>query len=149
MTDRTVSCAYGTTIARVVWGAVLAYAVLLTYLLLAPHPLWLLGYPGRVIETAVDGTLSGYLQHGLAYAVLAWLLVLASRTGRGSWRVACVLLALAHGILAEWLQGFVPGRYSIWPDGLANVVGLAAGWVAASWILRAGRKPFGNLSRDC
>ena len=144
MTDRTFPYADSTAIARAAWGAALAYAVLLTYLLLTPHPLWLLGYTGRVIETTVDGTISGYIQHGLAYAVLAWLLVSASRTASGSWQIACVLLALAHGILAEWLQGFVPARHSIWPDGLANVVGLAAGWVTASWILRTGRKAVGK-----
>ena len=131
MTDRTLSYADRTTIARVAWSAVLVYAFLLTYLLLTPHPLWLLGGSGQVIQEAVDRTISGYIQHGLAYVVLGYLLVRASRTISGSWQILWALAAVGHGIVAEWLQCFVPHRFCDWTDGLANTLGVGLGWLVA------------------
>ena len=133
MTERTFSYADSTTIARAAWAAALAYAVLLTYLLLTPHPLCLLGDTGLVIEKTVDRTISGYIQHGLAYALLGYLLVWASRTTDGSRQLLWVLAAVGHGIVAESLQYFVPHRFADWTDGVANTLGVGLGWVVG-WL---------------
>lgn len=111
--------------------AATAYTVLLTYLLLAPHPLWIFGATGRTVEQAVDSTLCTYAQHGLAYAVLGWMVIWASRRTARSSQVFWVLLTIGHGLLAEWLQQFVPFRYAIWPDALANTLGVCVGVMAA------------------
>ena len=121
---------------RVAWSAVTVYGALLTYFLLAPHPLWMFGLAGHAVEQAVDRTVVGYVQHGLTYALLAWLLVWASRTTSRSPHVAWCLLALGHGIVTEWLQTFIPERCSDWPDGLANTLAVGLGWLSAILILR-------------
>ena len=132
------------TISRTAWTAVLVYAVVLTYLLLTPSPLWFLGVSGQGIEAAVDRTLMGYVQHGLAYSLLACLLVWATRTIMGYWQTVWMLAATAHGIAAEWLQCFVPYRHVHWPDGMANALGVGFGWLCALSILWALRRPFGH-----
>lgn len=119
----------------------LIYTVVLTYLLLRPDPLWLLGASGQDIERTIDRTIAGFVQHVLAYALLACLLAWASRTTCGSLRLSWAVLAIGHGIGAELLQHFIPRRYCDWPDGLANTLGVAFGWLAAVWILRATGKP--------
>jgi VanZ family protein len=128
------------TSARTAWAA-LVYTVALTYVLLTPHPLWFLGGSGETIEKAVDRTLMGYVQHALAYAVLACLLVWASRTMSGYSRAVWMLVAILHGVAAEWLQCFVPHRFGAWTDALANAVGVGLGWLGASLILRVLDRP--------
>lgn len=125
------------TISRTAWFAVLVYAVALTYLLLAPNPLWLLGAPGQDIERTVDRTIAGFAQHVLACAILACLLALASRTTHGARQCSWAALAMAHGAGTELFQYFVPHRYSDWSDGVADALGVAIGWMATAWILRA------------
>ena len=131
-------------ISRAAWTAVLVYAAVLTYLLLTPSPLWFLGGSGQVIEAAVDRTLVGYVQHGLAYSLLACLVVWATRTIMGYWQAVWILGATAHGIAAEWLQCYVPYRDGHWSDGMANALGVGLGWLCASLILRTLRRPLGH-----
>jgi VanZ family protein len=126
---------------RIAWIVAVVYALILTNLVLAPHPLWLFGGLGDDTEQAVDRTISGYVQHGLAYALLAWLLVWASRTHGLRGRLGCAAFAAGHGIVAEWLQHFVPLRYADWRDGLANTLGAALGWLLAVLILRRASTP--------
>ena len=122
---------------RTAWVAVAAYAAMLTYLLLTPHPLWFLGDSGRTIEDVVDRTVWGYAQHALAYSILGCLLVWASRSTSSPRQLLWMLLAMLHGLTAEWLQGFVPHRYADWTDGVANVLGIGLGWLAALLMLAA------------
>ncbi|HUT89218.1 MAG TPA: VanZ family protein [Thermoguttaceae bacterium] len=129
---------------RTAWIAVLVYTVVITYLLLAPHPLWLLGASGQDIERTIDRTIAGFVQHVLAYALLACLLAWASRKAYGTPQFSWAVLAIGHGIGTELLQYFIPPRYCDWPDGLANTLGVAFGWLAAVWILRAAGKPGGE-----
>ncbi|MFH1924586.1 MAG: right-handed parallel beta-helix repeat-containing protein [Planctomycetota bacterium] len=126
---------------RTAWIAAAVYAVVLTYLLLAPHPLWLFGVPGQAVEETIDRSIAGYVQHALAYALLASLLAWACRTESASRQATWALLAVGHGALAECLQSFIPHRYADWPDGLANALGVGVGWLAVSLMLRAGNKP--------
>lgn len=80
--------------------------------------------------------------HAFLYGGLGWLVARAlRRTGRGDRRtlaaafVACVLFAAAD----ELLQAAVPTRAPTAGDWAADVVGLAAGLLAAA--VRAGRRP--------
>ncbi len=115
---------------------------MLTYLLLAPHPLWVFGIYGDVVEESIDRTFTAYLQHGMAYALLAWLLIWASRAKPTSWRVLCALFAVGHAVVVESLQGFMPLRYPCWQDAAANVLGAGAGWLSAVVLFRIlGRAP--------
>ena len=118
------------------WAAVGAYFLLLSYLLLTPHPLWFMGTAGEAAEETVDSTLADYVQHALAYAVLGGLITLAA-VGK-SFRVRCGWLtaAAAHGVLCEVLQQFVPHRHFGAHDALANAVGVMAGWAIAMLLCR-------------
>ena len=136
------------TISRTAWTVVVIYAVVLTYLLLTPSPLWLLGVSGRVIEAAVDRTLAGYVQHGLAYSLLACLLVWATRPIMGCWQAVWMLAATAHGIAAEWLQCFIPYRVGDWADGMSNALGVGLGWLCASLIQVQARGADGGRDRE-
>ena len=129
---------------RAAWIAVLIYTVVFTYLLLAPHPLWLFGTPGRDLERTIDATLAGFVQHMFPYVLLACLLAWASRKTYGSPQFFWAALAIGHGIGTEMLQYLIPHRYCHWPDGLANVLGVSLGWLAAVSILRAAGKPVGD-----
>jgi VanZ family protein len=122
--------------ARVARTAAAAYAVVLTYLLLAPYPLEFLGVSGRAVERTIDQIITACLQHGLAYMVLAWLLMWACRSRHAVWQAACLVFAVGHGLSTEWLQHFIPHRYCEWPDGLANAVGVGLGWLGALLLFR-------------
>jgi VanZ family protein len=132
----------------------LAYAVFLTWLTLAPNPWWLFGVDTRGVERAVDSTLGDWIQHGMAYGLLAVLFALARWPGPvGLWLAA----VMAHALLTEWLQGFVPDRTSDWTDAVANGAGVACGWLivmALSRIMRGrrsigrGRKPAASVDRE-
>jgi len=118
------------------WGAVAVYFLLLSYLLLTPHPLWFMGTAGEAAEETVDSTLADYAQHTLAYAVLGGLITLAT-VGK-SFRLRCGWLAAAaaHGVLCEVLQHFIPHRHFGAHDALANAVGVIAGWGIAMVLCR-------------
>ena len=117
-------------------GAVVAYFLLLSYLLLTPHPLWFMGTAGEAAEETVDSTLADYAQHALAYAVLGGLITLAT-VGK-SFRIRCGWLtaAAAHGVLCEVLQHFIPHRHFGAHDALANAVGVMGGWAMAMLLCR-------------
>jgi hypothetical protein len=73
--------------------------------------------------------------HVLAYAALAllwcwalgaWLRVPVARA------VAACAIASAYGVLDEWHQSFVPGRYASFTDVMIDVAGAVLGiWLAA------------------
>jgi VanZ family protein len=126
------------------WCAVLTYAVLLTYLLLAPDPFWIFGSSSGAVKQVVGRTMTEYAQHVLAYAVFAWLLVWASRHAGRIGPMTCAAFALTHGIATEWLQGFVPYRDPNARDVVANVVGLGLGWGIAALVFGAFDKTTGK-----
>ncbi|TWU12615.1 VanZ like family protein [Symmachiella macrocystis] len=118
------------------WGAVVAYFLLLSYLLLTPHPLWFMGTAGAAAEETVDSTLADYAQHALAYAVLGGLITLATVGKTFRLRCGWLTAAAAHGVLCEILQHFIPHRHFGAHDALANAVGVMGGWAIAMLLCR-------------
>lgn len=121
------SCAFSRTVVSL-------YAVVLTYLLLAPDPLWLFGVWGDDVERAVDRTLTDYLQHGLCYSIFTLLLFWSARsTGAltSSRLTCCAAVAILHGLLTEFLQMFIPQRHFAILDIAANVTGVLVIGLAA------------------
>ncbi len=118
------------------------YALALTYLLLAPDPLWIFGVWGDSVERTVDRTLADYVQHGLCYSIFTLLLLWSARsTGpiTSSKLTCCAVIALTHGLLTEFLQRFVPQRDFSTLDIAANAIGVLMIWfVAAARISWAG-----------
>ncbi len=121
---------------RLWWGAVAAYFLLLSYLLLTPHPLWFMGTAGEAAEETVDSTLADYAQHALAYAVLGGLITLATVGKSLRFRCGWLTAAAAHGVFCEVLQHFIPHRHFGAHDALANAVGVMAGWGFAMLLCR-------------
>lgn len=77
--------------------------------------------------------------HVPVYAALAW----AWHWALGAWRVAsstraigACAIALAYGVLDEWHQSFVPGRYGSFTDVALDVGGVALGLWLAAWANR-------------
>jgi VanZ family protein len=78
--------------------------------------------------------ISDKVDHLAAYACLTFLLPL-------DWSGRVPGLAVAGGAL-ELLQALVPGRQPDWGDAAVNTLGVLAGWLLASALLRmAGRLP--------
>ena len=119
-----------------VWAIVALYVLLLSDLTLTPDPLWFMGSWGDEAEHAVDSTFADYLQHGLAYLLLAVLLVWGTSTTSRPSKATCSLFALTHAMGTEWLQGFIPQRTCDWTDAMANVLGVGVGWFAATLTIR-------------
>jgi VanZ family protein len=102
------------------------YVALLTYLLLTPEPLqFLFGSAAGEIHGAVDSTVSTYVQHTLAYAVLAALLFWTTSVCGGAPMRASVLLGGSHALLTEGLQRFVPRRHGDLWDLASDAAGIA------------------------
>lgn len=117
-----------TRLARIAAGA---FALLLTYLLVAPSPLAIFGDDGANVEESFDRSVSGFLQHLAAYGVFTLLVLLACRTRRG--RTIALLLVAAHAGVTEAVQHFVPLRHTDWADLLANAIGIAVGFL--TWLI--------------
>lgn len=124
---------------RFCWTAAAGYTLLLTDLVAVPDPWWFLGRTGDVAELAVDSTIAGYWQHGIAYFLLGFLLCIATRSGRGPSIVACVLFAVVHGLCFEALQHVIPLRHSDIYDAAANTVGVCCGSLTAQLLLHSGQ----------
>ncbi len=94
---------------------------------------WLSGRPvADEVALLPDWLHSDKLQHGLAYAGLAALLVRAMAGGH--WRgmttrrtMVAVALAIVYGVSDEWHQSFVPERSADAADVLADAIGASVG----------------------
>ena len=75
------------------------------------------------------------LLHVPAYAGLAflWRWSLVRRLRPASAILAALLLAVMYGLVEEWYQSFVPGRYATLTDVLFNSIGAFLGVVAFRW----------------
>jgi hypothetical protein len=114
-----------------------AYWVFVTFLLLTPEPLDVLG-----LDEYAGDLAGGYGRHFLLFAGLGLLGSL------GRWRISTITLGCllgAYGVATEALQGFIPPRtpdlFDVVEDLLGVAVGLAIG-AAVVWLgLKSGRKP--------
>lgn len=140
MTQQIVKASANSRLLQLIRGCAIAYTVFLTYLTLSPNPWWLFGADTKGVEQAVDSTVEDWIQHSVAYGLLAGLVALSRWPGRrGLWLAA----VLSHALLTEWLQGFIPNRTRDWTDELANGLGVACGWLIAVGLLHliSGRRP--------
>lgn len=115
--------------ARCRWGTWGAYVVLLSVLLLRPaseRPPELGPYREWVQKhkQAVTTVL-----HVGCYAVMSILWCWACRRASLATLTSSTLVAAAHGMATEFLQGFVPGRYC---DGLDMLADLGGGLLGAA-----------------
>jgi VanZ family protein len=121
---------------RFLWSVLLVYWILLTNLLLAPRPWWYLGNFESGVQQLVERSLADYIQHLLAFSLLA-VFAWGART---STRRPSVLLLLAglglYAILAELLQLWIPGRTYQWLDMACNLAGIALGWSLSALLAR-------------
>ena len=117
--------------------AFVAYWSFVTFLLLTPHPLEILG-----LHEYAEALAGGYGRHFLLFAGLGLLASL------GRWRISTTTLACllgAYGVATEVLQAFIPPRTPELADAVEDLLGVAAGLAigaAAVWLgLKSGRKP--------
>ena len=77
------------------------------------------------------------LLHIVAYAVLAWLWMWTLEAiNSNSLRVAAAFfVTVAMGMILEWYQTSVPGRYGTLADVILNALGSIAGVIAALFLL--------------
>jgi VanZ family protein len=106
---------------------------------------WLSSLPGTPLPDdpaayALFYWISPSLQNALhvpAYAALAfaWRWALAAWLRPGPARaIGAFAIACAYGVLDEWHQSFVPGRYASLTDIALDVAGAVVGVWLASWI---------------
>lgn len=115
----------GHTIRRLQLLATIVCGIALTYLLLAPSPLSIFGTEGVAAEESVDRSISGFLQHVFAYGVFSWM-VLSVFAVRGEW-LRGFSLVMAHALVTEAAQAFIPSRHADAWDIAANVSGIVLG----------------------
>ncbi|MFG0335620.1 MAG: VanZ family protein [Maioricimonas sp. JB049] len=129
--------------------ASIAYAALLGGLLLTMDPFELVGASGTSLQIASKMTPISMLQHLTVYACFLPLLYAAAWQKHAPLKSA-VAIALSHGMIFEWLQQFVPGRYADWYDVLANAGGVAIGALAVTIFIgsaatdQVDRRPAGD-----
>ena len=115
----------------------LTYVMGLSYLTLAPDPWWIFGSSGRSAEQTFDSTLADYVQHAIVYSMLGVLLAASSRVSNRTLPLP-LLFGLCHAFGTECMQYWIPPRTCSAVDGIANVVGLTAGWFFVSVLVTAG-----------
>jgi VanZ family protein len=113
------------------WGPVIAWMALLSVLSLRSS------VPGA--EFVWDK-----LAHAMAYGVLAWLCLRATHGGFGPLRpwpvIAALVIALAHGALAELAQHAVAARQASFGDWVADTTGALAALPAVQLAVRRRRR---------
>jgi glycopeptide antibiotics resistance protein len=109
----------------------LMYWIALTYLLLAPDPLWFLSMPDG-IDDPYSLSFPDLVQHFLALGLLGVLLT--CQMNRNSMASLSFGIAIAYSVGTELVQLFVPDRFASVLDVLANLSGLAIGWVIVQYF---------------
>lgn len=111
-----------------------AYALLLLWCAVV----WFLSSrpdPGDTLGFWID--LPDYVLHGVEFAAGGLLAAAAFSHLRPPLAVAAALsFCIAYGLLDEWHQSFVPGRFSDFGDVVADTVGAAIGILVFAWIAR-------------
>ena len=108
--------------------ACLGYWLLLTTLLLVPHPAALAGL--QAVPTFPWGKFGVHL---IAFTILAVLIHATRWPNHLCWRL--VVLLLVYGITTESLQLLVPHRTARVMDGIENILGIVAG-SGIYWLIR-------------
>ncbi len=118
-------------LAGVRWLAI-GYTLLLSYLLLAPQPLFFLGQTGAAADEAVSETVADWAQHAAVFAMLTglWIVAVGDHWRRGAVVGACV----AYGAGTECLQALIPHREFGWTDLIANSAGATVGTAVAGVV---------------
>jgi VanZ family protein len=113
-----------------IWWVLLAS---MTWVLLSPQPAALgEGMFDQEASFVVSKSIH-IVAYGTLSALVGWLPAL-------SWqRVALWVLLAIHGCLTEYLQMFIPGRYSSLRDVFVNWVGLALGVALVLLVFRRSR----------
>ncbi len=78
------------------------------------------------------------LLHVPVFGMLAWLWQRAFRQSAARpalMDALAVVLTVAYGVLDEWHQAFVPGRYASFTDVLLDGTGALLGVLAGRWLL--------------
>ncbi|MCP4173974.1 MAG: hypothetical protein GY758_24750 [Fuerstiella sp.] len=106
----------------------------ISWALLTPNPFTTVRYTPLSPLSALR-TVSDVLLHCGAYSLLSFVcyFLVSNRQSVGARRIMLGLL-LAHGISSELLQELVPNRNCDPLDGMANMLGIAVGTIAATWF---------------
>lgn len=118
------------------WGITLAFVAIVVALSVAPG----VARPGDNVFVWIVVNTPGPLQkvmHVAVYAFLAmlWMWTLESIESRAL-RIALVALAtVGLGVVLEWYQTQVPGRFGTIIDVALNIVGTLIGLIAAALLL--------------
>jgi hypothetical protein len=111
----------------------IAYWILLTILLLVPHPAVLVGlHSVPIFPWGKFGIHTGF------FTVLGLLTNFSRWPKRLDWRL--IVSMAIYGITTEFLQRFVPPRTSQVIDGVENLLGIALGAGIYWLVLRVRRK---------
>ncbi len=111
------------------WGPAVLWAAVL-FLLSA----W--SAPSVSLDSGIDK-----LVHGGAYLVLGLTLAWGrDRTASGVSVAVLMVMGVVYGALVEWYQTFVPGREAELMDGLANALGVLAGYLLFTRFVPSSRQ---------
>lgn len=113
----------------------IGYAGALTFVLLHPDAFTLLGLGAKSVESQVDASVPGFLQHLSAYLLLG-IVLQAGFGGQCGPARGVFLFTILHGGVTEAIQAVVPNRTADWFDLAANVSGAVLSAAACQGIAR-------------
>ncbi|MCA9085402.1 MAG: VanZ family protein [Planctomycetaceae bacterium] len=94
-------------------------------------------------------TVSDILLHLTAYGTLSVICcVPLALTGNLRWRNQVLVLLVAHSMISELLQAFIPRRTCDPLDALANLTGIAVGALVAAWVTQWTAAPISVRTTD-
>lgn len=122
-------------------GVTIAVAIVcvFTWLLLIPDPY----AASQAFEPLRRARISGYLIHPCVYLCIAVTTLINVPTNAKNLRSRVLMLIVAHGLITEMLQYFIPGRSCDPFDVVANLSGI----LAAIALDRFRREVFDTYSR--
>ncbi|MBI4405080.1 MAG: VanZ family protein [Deltaproteobacteria bacterium] len=132
---------------KIKWIIVVSYWIFLTYGLLSCNPWIHFGGEHRIRPYLNPESWKGsFLLHAGGYGVLGLLLINAISKKTPVRILGWLIVGMLHGGACEYLQGFIPNRWTHWMDATANCVGLLLSWMVAHVvfeILSSLRKRYG------
>lgn len=116
------------------WGPALAWAAFIFYL---SSQVW----DDAPVTFQVNDKVAHVLLYGVFGVALAWG---ARRLHGRRVHILIMALGLLYALSDEWHQSFVPMRTPSAGDLVADALGIVAGYLVMSWILRAREKRRGS-----